>query len=329
MSDNTSAGGRGGPDGPDDESVEQEQPFISHLLELRDRLLRVVLVVVIIFAGMFAFRNHLYHFLATPLLAKLPKGATLIATQPTGPFFAPVKLALATSIFAAMPFILYQAWGFIAPGLYRHEKTMVMPLLISSIVLFYLGVAFAYYAIFPVAFGFFASVTPVGVTFSPDINHYLDLVLKMFFAFGLAFEVPIAIILLVWMDIVTPDSLSAKRPYIVVFAFILGMVLTPPDVVSQILLAMPLWLLFELGLLASRVVVRRKREREAAEEEEYRDLSEEEMDAELDRAEREEADLGDSDAEGGDESGGDDAGGDTDSGDGGPNDDGRDDDGRR
>ncbi len=320
MSDNTSAGGRGG---ADDESVDQEQPFISHLLELRDRLLRVVLVVVIIFAGMFAFRNHLYHFLATPLLAKLPKGATLIATQPTGPFFAPVKLALATSIFAAMPFILYQAWGFIAPGLYRHEKTMVMPLLISSIILFYLGVAFAYYAIFPVAFGFFASVTPEGVTFSPDINHYLDLVLKMFFAFGLAFEVPIAIILLVWMDIVTPDSLSSKRPYIIVVAFILGMVLTPPDVVSQILLAMPLWALFELGLLASRLVVRRKREREAAEEEEHRDLTEEEMDAELDRAEREEADLADSDAEGetGDDTSGDSgSGGDADSTDGGRDD---------
>lgn len=288
MTDKHSAGER---DSADD-VLDQEQPFISHLLELRDRLLRIVLVVVLIFAGMFAFRNHLYHFLAEPMLAKLPKGATLIATQPTGPFFAPVKLALATSIFTAMPFILYQLWGFVAPGLYRHEKKMVLPLLVSSIALFYVGVAFAYYVIFPVAFGFFSRVVPQGVTFAPDINHYLDLVLKMFFAFGLAFEVPIAIILLVWMEIITPDSLSAKRPYIIVLAFILGMVLTPPDVVSQILLAMPLWGLFEVGLLFSRLVLRRKREREAAEEEDvHYDLSEEEMDSELDRAEREEADL--------------------------------------
>jgi len=268
---------------PDRESpipdIEQELPFLAHLVELRDRLLRSVVVVLVIFLGLFYFANDLYHLLAAPLLAKLPAGQTMIATGVMSPFLTPVKLALVASIFLAMPYILYQLWAFIAPGLYRHEKRIAFPLLVSSVLLFYLGMVFAYYVVFPLVFGFMANTTPEGVVQAPDISLYLDFVLKLFFAFGVAFEVPIATILLVLAGITTPESLIAKRPYIIVAVFVIGMLLTPPDVISQTLLAVPMWLLFEIGVFFSRVLLRR-REQDAAE----RELSEAEMEDELDRA---------------------------------------------
>lgn len=271
-----------------DEQVDAELPLMSHLIEMRDRLLRVVLAVLLIFLGVFYFANDLYHIVATPLMQHLPEGASMISTKPAGTFFTPMKLALVLSIFAAMPFILFQMWAFVAPGLYAHERKLILPLLISSTALFYLGMAFAYYVVFPLMFSFFISVAPEGVTVMTDISEYLDFVLKIFFAFGVAFEVPIATILLVWTGATTPEKLAAKRPYIIVGAFVIGMLLTPPDIISQTLLAIPMWLLFEVGLIASRYFLRIKREREEAEEAESLD-TEEEMEAALDRYEAEEA----------------------------------------
>lgn len=250
----------------DAESVAQEQPFLSHLFELRDRLLRVVIVVMIIFLALFSFANDLYHLLAQPLLAHLPEDSSMIATEVASPFLTPFKLALVTSIFLAVPFILYQAWAFIAPGLYRHEKRLAFPLLLSSVVLFYTGMVFAYYVVFPLVFGFLTSTAPEGVAVMTDISKYLDFVLKLFFAFGIAFEVPIATILLVLAGITTPESLTEKRPYIIVGAFVIGMLLTPPDVISQTLLALPMWLLFEVGVFFSRILVRRRAETQQEEE---------------------------------------------------------------
>jgi len=229
-----------------------EQPLVQHLLELRDRLLRVVLVIVVLFLGLFAFANDLYTYLADPLLRQMAEGTSMIATQVVSPFLTPFKLALVLSIFIAVPFILYQAWGFMAPGLYKHEKKLVYPLLLSSTILFYAGMAFAYYVVFPLVFGFLTSIAPEGVSVTPDITYYLDFAIKMFFAFGLAFEVPIATILMVWSGITTAEKLAAKRPYVIVGAFVFGMLLTPPDIISQTLLAIPMWILFELGLVFSR-----------------------------------------------------------------------------
>lgn len=242
--------------------ADQEQPFISHLVELRDRLLRMLVAIFLVFLCLFPFTNSIYTFIATPLMAHLPQGSSMIATEVASPFLAPFKLVLVASVFVAMPYILHQFWGFVAPGLYRHEKELVVPLLISSVFLFYLGMLFAYFIVFPLIFGFFTGTAPEGVAVMTDISHYLTFVLTLFFAFGIAFEVPIATILLVWMGVVTPESLVEKRPYIVVGAFVIGMFLTPPDVFSQTLLAVPMWLLFEVGVFFSRVLVRR---REAAE----------------------------------------------------------------
>ncbi|VAX10215.1 Twin-arginine translocation protein TatC [hydrothermal vent metagenome] len=269
------------------ESTEQELPFLSHLFELRDRLMRIVLVVMLIFAGLFSFANDLYHLLATPLLVHLPEGSSMIATEVASPFLTPFKLALVASIFMGMPFILYQAWAFIAPGLYKHEKRLAFPLLFSSIILFYVGMAFAYYVVFPLVFGFLTSTAPEGVAVMTDISKYLDFVLKLFFAFGIAFEVPIATILLVLAGMTTPDELAAKRAYIIVAAFVVGMLLTPPDVISQTLLALPMWLLFEVGLFFSRILVRRREEEKNEAEQNGHD----EMDGELDKAIAEEEKL--------------------------------------
>jgi len=272
------------------DQVDAEQPLMTHLIEMRDRLLRVVLAVLLIFLGVFYFANDLYHIVATPLLQHLPEGASMISTKPAGTFFTPMKLALVLSIFAAMPFILYQMWAFVAPGLYTHERKLILPLLISSTGLFYAGMVFAYYVVFPLMFSFFVAVAPEGVTVMTDISEYLDFVLKIFFAFGVAFEVPIATILLVWTGATTPEKLADKRPYIIVGAFIIGMLLTPPDIISQTLLAIPMWLLFEAGLIASRYFLRLKQEREEAEGEEGEHLAtDEEMEAALDRYEAEEA----------------------------------------
>ncbi len=271
-----------------DKAKVNEQPFITHLIEMRDRLLRVVVVVIVVFIGLFSFANELYNIVATPLLVHLPEGASMIATKPAGTFFTPMKLALVFSIFISMPFILYQMWSFVAPGLYTHEKKMVMPLMFSSTLLFYLGMAFAYYVVFPLMFQFFIAMTPEGVTVMTDIGEYLDFILKIFFAFGIAFEVPIVVILLIWTGMTTAEALAEKRPYIVVGAFVIGMFLTPPDIISQTLLALPMWLLFEVGLIASRYFVGLSKENEAREQAQEQDLEDE-----FDQAEADERSLDD------------------------------------
>ncbi len=257
--------------------------FIGHLMELRDRLLRSVIVVVVIFLGAFPFANDIYHILALPLVSNLPEGGSMIATGVITPFLTPIKLAFIMSIFAAFPYIIFQAWAFIAPGLYKHEKKLAVPLIVSSAILFYFGIVFAYFVVLPNVFTFMMSMAIDGVTHAPDITYYLDFTLKMFFAFGIAFEVPIATILLVLSGVTTAQSLAEKRPYIIVGAFIFGMLLTPPDPASQVMLAIPMWLLFEVGLLFSRMIKKNEEEAEA-----YEALSEEDMEAELDRAEAEE-----------------------------------------
>jgi sec-independent protein translocase protein TatC len=282
---------------PESESV--EQPFMTHLIELRDRLLRIVAAVLVIFLCLFPFANDLYAIVSAPLLEVMPAGTSMIATEVASPFLTPFKLALVLAIFAAMPFILYQIWSFIAPALYTHERKLIFPLMASSTILFYLGMAFAYYVVFPLVFAFFTSTTPDGVAVMTDIARYLDFVLKLFFAFGVAFEVPIAVILLIWAGMTTVESLSEKRPYIIVGAFVIGMLLTPPDVISQTLLALPMWFLFEVGLIASKYFVSVSKEGEAArnamdqEEDEDDPETEQDMDELLDRYERDEAALGD------------------------------------
>ena len=229
----------------------KELPLTAHLAELRDRLIRIVLSILIIFVFLIFFANDLYAFLSEPLRNILPAGASMIATQVASPFLAPFKLAMYLSIYGAAPIILHQIWSFIAPGLYSNERKFAAPLLISSILLFYLGMGFAYFIVFPLVFGFFTSVGPDGVAIMTDIDAYLSFVLKLFLAFGLAFEIPIATILLIWTGFVTRESLAKKRPYVFVGCFIIGMLVTPPDVISQTLLAVPMWLLFEAGLLGS------------------------------------------------------------------------------
>ncbi|REL37192.1 twin-arginine translocase subunit TatC [Thalassotalea euphylliae] len=223
--------------------------LFDHLIELRTRLLRAVVSVLLVFCCLAYFAQDIYQYLAEPLLATMPEGTQMIATDVASPFFAPFKLTIVLSIFIAMPLILYQIWAFIAPGLYQNEKRLVAPLMVGSTLLFYGGISFAYFVVFPLAFAFFTSVAPEGVTIATDISSYLDFVLKLFFAFGAAFEIPIAIMLLCWTGFTSPESLRKKRPYIVVAAFVVGMLLTPPDIISQTLLAIPMLLLFELGLL--------------------------------------------------------------------------------
>ncbi|MDP5255192.1 MULTISPECIES: twin-arginine translocase subunit TatC [unclassified Vibrio] len=233
-------------------SSDESQPLISHLLELRNRLLRAIGAVLLVFLAMVFFSNHIYEFVSAPLIEKLPQGASMIATDVAAPFFTPLKLTLISAVFVAIPFILYQVWAFVAPGLYQYEKRLIFPLLLSSSLLFYAGVAFAYFVVFPLVFGFFTAISLGGVEFATDITSYLDFVLALFMAFGIAFEVPVAIVLLCWTGITTRQSLSQKRPYIVVAAFVVGMLLTPPDIISQTLLAIPMCLLFEVGLLCAR-----------------------------------------------------------------------------
>lgn len=241
---------------PDDPGA--EQPFISHLVELRDRLIRMLIAIGVVVLVLFPFANDLYSYVAAPLMAQLPEGSTMIATQVASPFLTPFKLALITAMFLSMPYLLYQLWAFVAPGLYQHEKRFAIPLLVSSILLFYVGMAFAYYLVFPLIFGFMAGTTPDGVAMMTDISAYLDFVLTLFFAFGLSFQIPIATILLVMVGVVTPDDLVSKRPYVIVGAFVIGMLLTPPDVFSQTLLAVPMCLLFELGIVLSRLMLRQR-----------------------------------------------------------------------
>jgi sec-independent protein translocase protein TatC len=277
-----------------------EQPFLSHLLELRDRILRMLLAIAIVFLVLLPFTNGIYTFVAEPLLRAMPAGTTMIATEVASPFLVPFKLTLVAAVFLAMPVILYQFWAFVAPGLYQHERKLVMPLVASSVVLFFLGTAFAYFIVFPMIFAFFQATAPEGVAVMTDINHYLDFVLTLFFAFGVAFEIPIATILLVWIGVIEPDKLKEMRPYVIVGAFVIGMFLTPPDIFSQTFLAVPMWLLFEAGVYASRFFVRGEEVAVAAAAEpagagaaaavaSHVPLTSEEMEAELDRIEAEEA----------------------------------------
>ena len=225
--------------------------LLSHLVELRDRVVRMVLAILVLFLGMFYWANDIYIFLSEPLTRHFGEDVSMIAIDVASPFLTPFKLVLMLSVFLAMPVILYQAWAFVAPGLYAREKKIAAPLLVSSIFLFYAGVAFAYFVVFPLVFGFFTSIGPENVKISTDIRSYLDFILALFFGFGLAFEVPIATIILVAIGFTTPKKLAEKRPFIIVGAFVLGMLLTPPDVISQVLLAIPVWILFEAGLIAS------------------------------------------------------------------------------
>jgi sec-independent protein translocase protein TatC len=215
-----------------------------------------------VFLCLVYFAQDLYHWLATPLLDTLPENAQMIATDVASPFFAPFKLTMVLSFFIAIPVVLYQIWGFVAPGLYKNEKRLVVPLLVSSTLLFYLGMAFAYYVVFPLAFAFFTSVAPEGVVINTDISSYLNFVLKIFFAFGLAFEIPVAVVLMCWAGVTTPAALRAKRPYVIVGVFVVGMLLTPPDIISQTLLAIPMWILYEFGIVVGSIYTRKKTEHE-------------------------------------------------------------------
>ena len=284
--------------------------LMSHLVELRDRVVRMVLSILVIFLSLFYWANDIYSYLAEPLTRHLPEGSTMIAIDVASPFLTPFKLVLMLSVFLSMPVILYQFWAFVAPGLYQKEKRIAGPLLVSSIFLFYAGMAFAYYVVFPLVFGFFTSVGPEMVNISTDIGRYLDFVLALFFGFGLAFEIPIATIILVSVGVTTPKKLGEKRPYVIVAAFILGMFLTPPDVISQVLLAIPMWVLFEVGIIASSIIFKDRLAEDAISEEiddvdqeddildddtDYHPLTDEEMEAELARAEGEETDTPDVD----------------------------------
>lgn len=233
-------------------SVEESQPLITHLIELRNRLLRALICVLIVFCLLVYWANDIYSLLASPLTERLPSGATMIATNVATPFFTPIKLTAVVAVFLSVPYILYQIWAFVAPALYKHEKRLIYPLLLSSTLLFYIGVAFAYYVVFPLVFSFLTATAPEGVQMATDISSYLDFVLTIFLAFGICFEVPVAIILLCWSGVTEADDLRKKRPYIIVAAFVIGMFLTPPDIFSQTLLAIPMVLLFEVGLIFSR-----------------------------------------------------------------------------
>lgn len=237
-------------------------PFLSHLVELRDRLLKAICSVLLIFLPLTFYANDIYSFLATPLLKHLPANSTMIAIDVASPFLTPFKLALVVAVFLAVPFVLYQFWAFVAPGLYKSERRLILPLLVASTFLFYLGVAFAYFVVFPLVFAFLTTTAPVGVSVMTDITRYLDFILTLFFAFGVCFEVPIFTIVLVWTGFVSPEELRDKRPYVIVGAFVIGMLLTPPDAISQTLLAVPMWLLFEIGLVFSRFFIRETEQHE-------------------------------------------------------------------
>lgn len=237
-------------------STDDPMPLVAHLRELRDRFRNALIAVFVAFLGLFPFANQLYTYVSEPLRSLLPEGSSMIATEVTSPFLTPFKLSLVLAVFVAMPVILAQLWGFIAPGLYKSERRIAIPLLTSSVVLFYAGVAFAYYVVFPLLFGFFTTVGPVDISVMTDINRYLDFVLKLFFAFGLAFEVPVAAVILILTGVVTADQLANNRSYVIVGCFVMGMLLTPPDVISQTLLALPMWLLFEIGLVMGRILSR-------------------------------------------------------------------------
>ena len=244
---------------------DKELPLIQHLIELRTRLLHTVIFVLVVFCCLFYFANDIYYIISAPLQNLLPENTSMIATDVVSPFLTPLKLTFFAAVLLSIPYILYQIWAFIAPGLYKHEQRLAAPLLISSVFLFYAGMTFAYFVVFPLLFGFVTGIGLEGVATMTDIAKYLDFVLQLFFAFGFAFEIPIAVILMIHAGVLTPDGLAAKRPYIVVGCFIIGMLLTPPDVFSQILLALPMWMLFEVGVFVGRILHKNKEAREIEE----------------------------------------------------------------
>jgi sec-independent protein translocase protein TatC len=251
----------------DNEVDSKEQSLLEHLIELRDRLLRMVIAVLVLFLLLFPFSEEIFSTVARPLLALMPEGTSMIATSVTSPFLVPFKLVLLLAVLLAVPYLLHQIWAFVAPGLYSHEKRLAGPLLVSSVALFYCGIAFAYFVVFPLLFAFFITVAPQGVAVMTDISQFLDFVIAIFFAFGIAFEVPVATFLLVLAGATTPQQLAKKRPYIIVAAFVIGMLLTPPDVISQSLLAVPMWGLFEIGLLMSKLFIKPRESSTEAEDE--------------------------------------------------------------
>ena len=271
----------------------KEQTLLDHLIELRDRLLHMVLAVLILFLMLFPFSEQIFSAVAQPLLALMPEGTSMIATGVTSPFLVPFKLVLLLAVLLAVPYLLHQLWAFVAPGLYRHEKNLAAPLLISSVLLFYCGIAFAYFVVFPLLFAFFIAVAPEGVAVMTDIGQYLDFIIAIFFAFAIAFEVPVATFLLILAGATTADDMAKKRPYIIVGAFVIGMMLTPPDVISQSLLAVPMWALFEIGLIMSRLFIKPKAVDESHPDFQFHDDNpdnpdEDEMESMLDEMEQEE-----------------------------------------
>ncbi|MDP1926787.1 MAG: twin-arginine translocase subunit TatC [Thiobacillus sp.] len=264
-----------------------EDGFISHLIEMRDRLLRAVLAIVLIFICLFPWAQDLYALLAQPMLAALPKGGQMIATDVTTPFFVPIKVTMMAAFLLALPWVFYQVWAFVAPGLYQHEKRLGAPLVVASVILFLTGMAFAYFLVFPVVFGFVVGVAPVGVAVMTDIGKYLDFVMTLFIAFGITFEVPVAVVLLVKMNMVSVAKLREIRPYVIVGAFVIGAIFTPPDIISQFMLAVPLWVLYEAGIIVAAMITKRK-----ADESDYVPMSEADMDSELDRIETSQAEPG-------------------------------------
>ena len=242
-----------------------EGTLISHLVELRDRLMRAVICIGVVFLPCAYFSNELFTLVATPLIQKMPAGTSMIATSLVSPFLAPLKLALFVALFISMPYVLYQAWAFVAPGLYKHEKRFAVPLLVSSIVLFYCGVAFAYFVVFPIMFAFFTTSAPTGVQMMTDIQNYLDFVLLLFFAFGVAFEIPVATVLLSSTGMVSVDAMGKNRGYVLIGIFIVAAFLTPPDAISQTAMALPMYALYEIGILGSRFLAKKRRENEPVE----------------------------------------------------------------
>ena len=245
---------------------EKELTLIDHLVELRDRIMKSLIAVVVLFLALFYFANDIYTYVASPLISALPEGTSMIAVDPTSPFFAPFKLTFYAAVFLAAPYILYQMWSFIAPGLYKNEKRLAIPLFVSSVLLFYAGIAFARYVLFGIVFSFFISVAPDGIQVAPDISSFLSFALTIFLAFGLAFEIPIAVYLCIWAGLAEPETLSQKRPYVVVGCFVVAMLLTPPDPFTQSMLALPMWALFEVGILAGKIARKRQQQEEAKEE---------------------------------------------------------------
>ncbi len=226
--------------------------FISHLIELRDRLLRIVIGFIVVFIGFFPFANKIYALLAAPLLSKLPAGGQMIATAVTTPFFVPMKVAMMAAFIVSLPHTLYQVWAFVAPGLYAHEKKFMIPMIVASSLLFLVGMTFAYFLVFPVIFGFIVGAAPEGVAVMTDIGNYLDFVMTLFFAFGIAFEIPIAVVMAVRFGWVTTQMLKQARGYVIVGAFVIGAIFTPPDIISQFMLAVPMWLLYEIGIIVAK-----------------------------------------------------------------------------